>query len=111
MYLFLFFFKYILKYDSIFFRMILRITVFVAFFFYVFQNSIKDRCEKYTNIDIRRTYPAVTRTSCADVASTDRECIFLSSRHFGIRRHVFARPTEPRVFTDAGEPFPREFRK
>lgn len=42
---------------------------------------------------------------------TDRECIFLSSRHFGIRRHVFARRIEPRVFADAGEPFPREIQK
>jgi len=42
---------------------------------------------------------------------TDRECIFLSSRHFGIRRHVFARRIEPRVFVDAGEPFPREIQK
>lgn len=72
-------------------------------------NTLAAKCTADTGCNIRRIYPAVSgtffffnRVIRASIVPTDRECIFLPSRHFGIRRHVFAR----RDCADAGEPFP-----
>lgn len=92
--------------------MTLRATIF-AKFFCVSENAIADIRkihgyigQEYMN-DIGRIYLAVIRTLLTRVPRRLIASIFF----FGAGISAFADTFLPRVFTDAGEPFPREFRK
>lgn len=97
------------------------VSLSARFFLYETENWINTLARKCTRIPVAifgefiRLLPEFFSSRVVRARHrADRSRVYFSFRadiSDGIRRHVFARRIEPRVFADAGEPFPREIQK